>query len=80
MPLYQFTCRQCQNRFEERRPFAQANDPAPCPACGSADTRRPLAAIGFISNGGSRASQSESISLPMSGGCGCGGACACGGH
>jgi putative FmdB family regulatory protein len=37
MPLYDFRCRACQERFEARTPHDQL--PA-CPACGSTDTER----------------------------------------
>ncbi len=38
MPLYDFHCSACDTAFEEYTP-ADA-PPAPCPACGSADTER----------------------------------------
>lgn len=37
MPLYDFRCRACDERFEQRAP----HDELPCcPACGSEDTER----------------------------------------
>lgn len=39
MPLYDFHCRSCGERFEE---FAPPAGTAPCPACGSADVERVL--------------------------------------
>ncbi len=43
MPLYDFGCRACGERFEE----LQASDapPPPCPACRGAETERRLAAF-----------------------------------
>lgn len=42
MPLYDFRCRACEERFEAQVPYGQA--PA-CPACASADTERQLSAF-----------------------------------
>ena len=39
MPLYDFTCRACGERFEAR---AAVDELAPCPICGSVDTERLL--------------------------------------
>lgn len=35
MPIYEYLCPNCKNEFELIRPFAKANEPAPCPQCGS---------------------------------------------
>jgi putative FmdB family regulatory protein len=38
MPLYDFACAQCRNRFEARTGF---DEPGPaCPACGSDESER----------------------------------------
>jgi putative FmdB family regulatory protein len=42
MPLYDFRCRHCGERFEE---FAAPAQSAPCPACGSKDVERVLSAF-----------------------------------
>jgi putative FmdB family regulatory protein len=42
VPLYDFHCRDCDERFEE---FASPGQTAPCPACGSADVERVLTAF-----------------------------------
>jgi putative FmdB family regulatory protein len=39
MPLYDFRCRACDTRFEER---TSAGELAPCPNCGSEQTERLL--------------------------------------
>ena len=31
MPLYEYYCRRCEQRFELLRPVARMDDPAPCP-------------------------------------------------
>lgn len=40
MALYAYHCPECTTDFEARRPMAQADDLAPCPACGSLLTER----------------------------------------
>ena len=41
MPIYEYTCVTCSNRFDKRRSMSQMNDPASCPDCGS-ESRRVL--------------------------------------
>ena len=78
MPTYEFRCRTCDTTFEERRPMAEANAPAPCPH-GHADTVKLLSV--FASVGAKQASSVSSadvaaaMSAPRAGGCG--GSCAC---
>jgi putative FmdB family regulatory protein len=69
VPTYEFRCRECDERFELRRPMAEADRPAPCSA-GHADTVRLLAS--FATTGRSSGSPAT-----VSSGGGCGGACAC---
>jgi putative FmdB family regulatory protein len=42
MPIYEFECAQCGERFEE---LAAAEEVPPCPACGAAGARRLLSAV-----------------------------------
>ena len=68
MPIYEFVCQRCEERFELRRPMADAGAPASC-ALGHADVVRLLPVFATI---GSAASP-----VPACGqgsGC-CGGAC-----
>jgi putative FmdB family regulatory protein len=37
MPLYDFACEACEERFEA---LASPGEAPPCPACGAAETRR----------------------------------------
>jgi putative FmdB family regulatory protein len=39
MPLYDFRCRACHERFEARVPYEEL---PPCPVCGSGETERSL--------------------------------------
>jgi putative FmdB family regulatory protein len=43
MPIYEFECEQCERRFEEL--VAGGTDRAPCPRCGSPQTRRLLSSV-----------------------------------
>ena len=40
MPLYLYKCTDCGEDFELLRSMSALNDQAPCPACGSAHTRK----------------------------------------
>ncbi|HUD69617.1 MAG TPA: zinc ribbon domain-containing protein [Acidimicrobiales bacterium] len=68
MPIYEFRCQQCDERFEERRTMRDADAPASCPK-GHADVVR-LVPV-FATTG---------RAAPDSSGCGAGGCCggACG--
>ena len=35
MPVYEYTCPNCQNIFEEWLKFSETTESAPCPKCGS---------------------------------------------
>lgn len=70
MPIYEFACHDCGERFER---LQVPSDPRPaCPACGRANVARRISLIAGVPRSGS--------GNGASGGCGCGGACACGGR
>ncbi len=33
MPIYEFICEKCKNKFELMRPFSRSNEDAECPRC-----------------------------------------------
>jgi len=72
MARYEYRCRTCDDRFELRRPMAEADAPASCPA-GHADVVRLLSV--FATVGTSGGSAPAPMAMPSGGGCG--GACAC---
>lgn len=74
MPLYEYFCSDCHNRFEALRPANQADAMIECERCQGLHTLRVLSVFAAVSNG---------QAMPgTSGGCGCGGGgCGCGhGH
>jgi putative FmdB family regulatory protein len=68
MPLYEFRCRTCDQRFEVRRAMSDAAKIATCPD-GHDDTVRLLSSFATAGIASTKASSSA-------GGC-CGGACGC---
>jgi putative FmdB family regulatory protein len=71
MPLYEYRCRDCDTRFDARRPMAEADAPAPCPD-GHTDTVRLLAA--FSATGRAAAGSAGAPAAPAAP---CGAHCAC---
>ncbi|MBI4337316.1 MAG: zinc ribbon domain-containing protein [Chloroflexi bacterium] len=74
MPLYEYACVACRNRFEKLRPAAQMDDAASCPDCG-ARGQRVLSVFAALSSGAG----GEPVPVGGGGCCGgggCGG-CAC---
>ena len=80
MPVYEYRCEECHERFEMRRSYAESDAAADCPICHTQHTRRLLSnfcAMSSSSDGGGEAS-----AVAGGGGCaGCaGGNCAGCGH
>ena len=57
MPIYEYRCADCEQKFEKRRRMSQADDEIACPDCGSLHTSRGLSMFAAFSkgNGGSHA-------------------------
>jgi putative FmdB family regulatory protein len=72
MPLYEYRCRTCDDRFELRRPMSEAGAPAACPA-GHPDAVRLLSTFASV---GAAAGPAPASPAPRTGG-GCGSACGC---
>lgn len=78
MPIYEYTCQDCQFRFDARRSIADADMPIACPKCGGMYPRRALSR--FMVMGGGKSGGTDSSA--SGGGCsGCsGGSCGSCGH
>jgi len=50
MPLFEYRCSVCQEKFEELVSFSQSND-VECPKCGSRDTKKLVSTFATISGG-----------------------------
>lgn len=83
MPVYDFRCRDCEHTFEAWRPVDRRDD-APCPECGSANTRRAMPRVyAYVKGAPAAADDGCGAEDGCCGGdCGdeggCGGACSCG--
>jgi putative FmdB family regulatory protein len=77
MALYEYKCSDCEERFELMRSMSAADEPAECPECGGAESRRMISNFASITPGASALS-SSSATVPMrkvaGHGC-CGGGC-----
>lgn len=40
MPIYEYRCERCDERFERLVPMSAADAPTDCPTCGSPKTRK----------------------------------------
>ena len=68
MPLFEFECRKCGERFEELMAASEAAEGGvPCPSCGSKSTEKALSAFATGSSGAGGA-----MPAPPCGGGGCG--------
>ena len=73
MPIYEYTCKGCDAKFEQlQRSMTQA-DPVKCPQCGSKKTARNLSVFAVGAQDAGRRAQSGS---GMCGRCGGPGPCA----
>jgi putative FmdB family regulatory protein len=66
VPLYEFACLGCGQRFERLRTALDA--PPACPSCGSSEVTRLISLIAGLTGSGSTGPTTR---------CGCGGRCAC---
>ncbi|PID76331.1 MAG: hypothetical protein CSB24_07245 [Deltaproteobacteria bacterium] len=56
MPIYEYKCQDCNQRFEEITSSAKNDQPVRCKSCNSVNTRRVISAAGY--RVGSKASSS----------------------
>jgi putative FmdB family regulatory protein len=72
MPIYEYRCESCSEKFEVLTRFAERDTGQSCPACESTKTR--VLVSSFAVAGGSEASSALDFGTAQGGGC-CGGAC-----
>jgi len=70
VPLYEYRCKVCDERFDARRAMVDADAPAPCPS-GHTDAVRLLAAFAATGRATGSAAPAPAASAP------CGAHCAC---
>jgi len=52
MPLYEYTCSNCETRFDALRAMSDADAPIACPKCESENTRRAISLFSAIGSEG----------------------------
>lgn len=72
MPLYEYACLDCSERFEELRPATQADASIPCTVCKGPRVKRLLSVFSTRTAG-----LGSTAVLSSGGGCACGGSCSC---
>ena len=78
MPLYEYICRACGNRFEHMQPVADRLRAPVCPACGKPAATLAMSAPGRVgAAAGAGTGAGTSAGAEPAGGCACGGACGC---
>lgn len=79
MALYEYKCGQCDERYDLMRSMRFADEPAECPGCGSADSRRLISNFSAVtpgaSSGASNPMMDQRIASGATGGGCCGGSC-----
>ncbi|HET7420575.1 MAG TPA: zinc ribbon domain-containing protein [Candidatus Dormibacteraeota bacterium] len=78
MPIYEYRCESCAEKFEVLTRFAERDKAQVCPACESTKTRVLVSSFAFGGGDTSSLSEFSSESSGGGGGCACGGACSCG--
>ncbi len=78
MPMYEYYCHACDERFEELRPFNAADDPAICPACHQPRAQRVIALVASFARSDTGSSTFDT-SVAQGGGGACSSGSCCGG-
>ena len=70
MPIYEYACTTCRNRFERMRSMDSFDEPSPCPDCGSPSARVLSLFSAFVKAPGWRAGCPLAAAGGGCGGCG----------
>jgi putative FmdB family regulatory protein len=74
MPIYEYRCESCTEKFEVLTRFAERDATQVCPACESTRTRVLVSSFAFAGGGDSLESMDLGAGESTGGGC-CGGSC-----
>lgn len=74
MPIYEYRCESCSEKFEVLTRFAERDALQVCPACESTRTRVLVSSFAFAGGGDSLESMEPGSAASTGGGC-CGGSC-----
>ena len=76
MPMYEYYCRPCNEKFTKLRPMSAAAEPYEC-ECG--EVAQKVLTTAVVSVAGQFADMEAAEAMPTGGGCACGrGSCGCG--
>ena len=76
MPIYEYYCRACNEKFTKLRPMSAASEPYEC-HCG--ETAQKVLTAAVVTVAGQYADAEAAEAMPTGGGCACGrGSCGCG--
>ena len=65
MPMYEYECQGCGDKFELRRGFSDSDEDIECPKCGLQNVKR---AVSLFASGGGGGSGGVCIPAPSGGG------------
>ena len=77
MPVYEYVCTTCKNRFDKLRPMAEMDNEASCPDCGGDSSRALSVFAAFMTDGYGNSHASFNLGSGEGLACGSGGACSC---
>ena len=64
MPIYEYRCKECEERFEQLVPLRAEHPPVTCPRCGTSEIRKLLSTFATTEN---NRSTSQSSCAPTGG-------------
>lgn len=67
MPIYEYRCQICDERFERLVPMSAASAPAVCPTCGSPDTRKQFSTFATTIRSSSSSANAGTACAPSGG-------------
>ena len=78
MPIYEYICSTCRNKFDRMGQMSTSNEKISCPECGTLSSRAfSVFSATFKSPGGDRVPSEVMAGMGSGGGCNCGGTNCC---